>query len=253
MDFKKLEYFIAAVEEGTFTKAATRCYISQTAISQQIAGLERELGVSLFDRSAYRPRLTPAGEVFYQCCNQMLQQFEQGVERVKQLAESKKKELSIGITGSYERLLLTKVLKRYVPLYPEIAINLIEHTISDCVSMLKDGTLDLLFLLSEDLKNESKLEVVELFLGDVRVLVPSKHILASRKEVRGSELAGERFIVFDPEMSPSWYRGFINACKKDGYEPIISQKVSSLYDIILMVGVGKGIAVAAGEIPVDES
>ena len=61
-------YFIAVVEQGSFSKAAKKFYLSQSAISQQITQLENEIGVILFDRSGYKPKLTNQGKVFYEGC-----------------------------------------------------------------------------------------------------------------------------------------------------------------------------------------
>ena len=60
-----MKYFVAVVECHSFTEAAEQCYISQSAISQQIRTLEKELGVELLHRENRRFSLTPAGEYFY--------------------------------------------------------------------------------------------------------------------------------------------------------------------------------------------
>ncbi|GAA4641636.1 LysR family transcriptional regulator [Gordonia humi] len=64
MEFRQLEYVAAVAETGGFSRAAQRCFVSQSAISHQVAALERELAVELFDRSQRRVRLTEAGETF---------------------------------------------------------------------------------------------------------------------------------------------------------------------------------------------
>lgn len=64
MLFRQMKYFIAVVERGSFTEAAEQCYISQSAVSQQIRALEKELGVELLHRENRRFTLTPAGEYF---------------------------------------------------------------------------------------------------------------------------------------------------------------------------------------------
>lgn len=63
--FRQMKYFTAVVECGSFTEAAEQCYISQSAISQQIRALEKELGVELIHRENRKFTLTPAGEYFY--------------------------------------------------------------------------------------------------------------------------------------------------------------------------------------------
>ena len=65
MLFRQMKYFTAVVECGSFTEAAEQCYISQSAISQQIRALEKELGVELIHRENRKFTLTPAGEYFY--------------------------------------------------------------------------------------------------------------------------------------------------------------------------------------------
>ncbi|MDO5291466.1 MAG: LysR family transcriptional regulator [bacterium] len=253
MDLKKMEYFMAAAEEGTFTKAANRCYISQTAISQQIAGLEKELEVTLFDRSNYRPKLTPAGSKFYESCKQLFEQLDQAIKEVKALDRVNKKSLNIGVTGSYERIMLTPLLREYVKVHPEITINLIEHDINENVKLLKEGDVDVLFVLIEDMKNQSNLEIHQLFIKRICIITPIEHRLADRKEVKGSDLKDEQFIVFSPKVSPNVYNSFINACKRDGYTPNIAQKVDSPYDIAIMVSLGKGIAISSEEIRLDDN
>ncbi len=63
--FKQIKYFQAVVRCGSFTEAAQECYISQSAISQQIQALEQELGIKLLDRKNRKFSVTPAGEYFY--------------------------------------------------------------------------------------------------------------------------------------------------------------------------------------------
>ena len=65
MLFRRLRYFAAVVECGTFTEAAKRCKVSQSAVSQQVAALESSLGVTLLEREGRGFRLTPAGEHLY--------------------------------------------------------------------------------------------------------------------------------------------------------------------------------------------
>lgn len=65
MLFRQMKYFVAIVDCGSFTEAAERCYVSQSAISQQMSALEAELGVKLFERDGRKFRLTPAGDYFY--------------------------------------------------------------------------------------------------------------------------------------------------------------------------------------------
>ena len=68
MLLKQIEYYLAVVETGSFSEAAEKCFISQSAVSQQIKALERELGVTLLKRHNRSFSMTPAGELFYRKC-----------------------------------------------------------------------------------------------------------------------------------------------------------------------------------------
>ena len=72
MEFRQLEYLVAVEEEGGFSRAATRCFVSQSAISHQIATLERELGTVVFDRTTRRVQLTEAGAELLPRAREML-------------------------------------------------------------------------------------------------------------------------------------------------------------------------------------
>ena len=84
--FQQMTYFIAVVEEKNFTKAAERCNISQSAISQQIKTLEMELGFKLLTRVGRSFELTAAGEYFYTHSKEIVSSVQQLVERTSQLA-----------------------------------------------------------------------------------------------------------------------------------------------------------------------
>lgn len=73
---KQLKYFMTVVDCNSFTEAAEQCYISQSAISQQISALEQDLGVLLLKREKRKFSLTPAGEYLYQQCRGLLEQVE---------------------------------------------------------------------------------------------------------------------------------------------------------------------------------
>ena len=77
MLLKQMKYFITVVDCHSFTEAAEQCFISQSAISQQIKSLEKELGIRLFERNKRQLSLTPAGEYFYRHRKVILDEIEE--------------------------------------------------------------------------------------------------------------------------------------------------------------------------------
>src|SRR5256714_15680355 len=70
VELQQLRYVVAIAETNSFTRAAERCLVVQSALSHQVARLERELGARLFERTSRRVRLTPAGEAFLPAARQ---------------------------------------------------------------------------------------------------------------------------------------------------------------------------------------
>ena len=102
MMFKQvIYYFIAVVEEGSFSKAAKKYYLSQSAISQQITKLENDLGFLLFNRKTYYPTLTKEGKRYYQLVKKLMNDYQNEYEDLKE--NLKKDVLTIGITGPFEK------------------------------------------------------------------------------------------------------------------------------------------------------
>ena len=85
MLFRQMKYFVAIVDCGSFTEAAERCYVSQSAISQQMSALEAELGVKLFERDGRKFRLTPAGDYFYGKSRSLLASAEEVCAETKRI------------------------------------------------------------------------------------------------------------------------------------------------------------------------
>ena len=96
MELRQLRSFVAAADEGTFTRAAERVHVVQQAVSKQIAELERELGVLLFDRLPGGLRLTTAGEAFLPEARRTLAQLEQATELARAAGRATRAELRVG-------------------------------------------------------------------------------------------------------------------------------------------------------------
>src|SRR5918994_1398598 len=82
MELQQMRYVVAVAETSSFTRAAERCLVVQSALSHQVARLERELGVRLFERTSRRVRLTPAGAAFLPAARQSLEAAERAAAEV---------------------------------------------------------------------------------------------------------------------------------------------------------------------------
>lgn len=248
MDFRKLEYFIAAVEQGSFTKAAQECFVSQTAMSQQIAAMEQELDFPLFDRSGYRPTLTLAGKAFYESSKTIVDSYEKAVKQAKELKHETAGSLRIGISGPVEKRFLPEILSKFVARYPEVNLELLELSFRKLAEKIRGGEIDIMFGLADEIETYSQIEITTLFISTLCVIVSTSHPWQDRFEIYGNELKSEKLIIFSKIYGPKYHDSFFRGCELDGFEPNVIKEVDNFDEMILLVSANKGIAIISEEV-----
>lgn len=143
MLFRQMKYFIAVVECSSFTEAAEQCYISQSAISQQIRSLEKELGVELIHRENRSFTLTPAGKYFYEQSKGILNEVEDIRRETFRIGKDKEMELKIGYLRCYSGQELHQAVAEFSRLYPEVSIHIVNGTHEELYDLLRFGGADL--------------------------------------------------------------------------------------------------------------
>ena len=124
MELQKLYYFVAAAQSGSFRQAATMCVVAQPVLSRQIAALEAELGVALFERSRRGVRLTAAGESFAHFAQSALDQIQQGRQMLIELSSGTRGEVAVGCIEPLVELLLSRVVAPFQRNYPLVRLHL---------------------------------------------------------------------------------------------------------------------------------
>ena len=125
---RSLEYFIAADEEGSFSSAAPRLHVSVTAVAKLVNGLERDLGVRLFERSAQGLVLTTAGESYLEQCRPSVEALRDLDEQVRASASRPRGTVVVGVQNVVARSMLGPVLSRFHARHPDIHVDLREST-----------------------------------------------------------------------------------------------------------------------------
>lgn len=145
MLLRHMRSFAAVVDCGSFTEAAEQSYLSQSAISQQIQALERELGVELIRRENRRFSLTVAGEYFYARCKAVLEEVDELERETKRLGSGRHApRLRIGCLRCYSGLELRRAVARFAGRYPEVEISIVHGTHEELYELLRDGGVELI-------------------------------------------------------------------------------------------------------------
>jgi DNA-binding transcriptional LysR family regulator len=237
MEIKQVQFFLAVVTTGSFSAAADELYITQSSISKQIIALEKELGVSLFDRSKRKIALTQAGESFLKHA-QTLNADYQGMQA--ELSSYKTTPyfsiLAIPVIAQYG---ITTHLARFKSAYPKLNFMLDEREAATILPALNNHQYDLAFIRDYILDNEihSFLKIA----GDkLQLVVSENHRLAGRKFVSLAELSNENFIMFD--KGTTIHELTMDACHRAGFEPRIFYASLRVESILGLVSSNSGIA-----------
>ena len=143
MLLKQMKYFITIVDCHSFTEAAELCYISQSAISQQMKALENELGVELFKRNNRQFTLTLAGEYFYRHGKELIEEIENLKKETIRRGEDQELSLKIGYLRCYGAQELHHAIAQFSKTYPEVAISITNGTHEELYELLKSHDVDL--------------------------------------------------------------------------------------------------------------
>lgn len=143
MLLRQIKYFHTVVEKGSFTEAAEACYISQSAISQQIQSLEKEIGVKLFERKNRKFSLTPAGEHFYHKTVVLSSELERICRETVRIARKDDARLNIGYLKCYGGDEFHEALADFTAKYPSVNVNVIEGNHEELYDELRFGKVDL--------------------------------------------------------------------------------------------------------------
>ncbi|MEU2671743.1 LysR family transcriptional regulator [Streptomyces sp. NPDC007164] len=196
MELQQMRYVVAVAELGSFTRAAKRCLVVQSALSHQIARLEKELGARLFDRTSRRVRLTVAGEVFLPEARQALDAAERARAEVAAMAGEVRGRLAVGSIPTVSAVDIPAALRAFHLRHPKVRIVLRDGASKDLAQEVRDGTLDVAFLGVLPSYRPKGVSDHELATGELVAVVAPTHALAGQTEVGLDRLAQEMFVDY---------------------------------------------------------
>jgi len=192
MELRHLRYFVAVVEEGSFTTAAeARLHTSQPSLSRQIRDLEYEVGAELLSRTAHGVELTAAGKAFLDHARLALMQVEAAVEAARRAAQPAKKTFAIGFQTGHEMNWLPQAMHVLRDELKNIEVTISSVYSPDLAEALARGRLDLGFMRVEP-GYDLEYHVVD--REPLIVLMPSDHRLVAKPAIHPREFVGEIFI-----------------------------------------------------------
>lgn len=160
MDIHHLKIFFEVCNEKSFTKAARKLYISQSAVSIQIKKLESTLGLQLIERNSKNFKLTFAGKELFKMSQDVFEKISRMENEMKKILQYKKGKISIGATHNIGEPVLPRIMVEFRKQYPEIEFDLYIKNKESLVKHLKEGTVDIA-LMEEYFIEDKEIKVIE--------------------------------------------------------------------------------------------
>jgi len=184
---RQIKYFQSVVRNNSFSEAAEECHISQSAISQQIQALERELGFKLFERQHRKFTFTPAGEHFYKKSLILIADYERMCTESVRIANADKTSLTIGYLRGYSGPEFLIALQEFSVKHPDVAVQIEHGNHEELYQLLRTGKVDLVL---NDQRRAFSNEYVNLILmtSNCYIEISSQNPIAELSSVTPQDL-----------------------------------------------------------------
>jgi DNA-binding transcriptional LysR family regulator len=198
MNIAVMKTFCDLVETGSFSRAAESNYISQSAVSQQVAKLERELSVQLITRGGGLVEPTEAGKAYYEGAKEILRRYEQLLGEVRSARDAVRGVLRVGTIYSVGFYLLDPWVRKFFQEHPEVNLHVSYTNWNHIYAAIISGEMDLGVVACPE--NHRSLSVVPLVEEELVMVCPPSHRLAGRKTVEAGDLVGQPFVAFEKNI-----------------------------------------------------
>lgn len=243
---RQLRYFVEIADSGSFSAAAERLFVAQSALSRQIKALEILLQTPLFERTARQPRLTAAGEAFYPRARNLLGELLKASEMATQVGHGQLGTLRLSHSSTVPmsgRLL--KGISAYLEQCPGVSMDIVKLSSEAQLEEIANGRLDVGLLRLPVLRQREGVRIVPLYSERLLLAVPPDHPLAQDTPVTGVDLAqlqNEAFIsIPHPQRGGLSYLS-AELCMRAGFFPKAARVMSRKTTQLQLIQAGFGIA-----------
>lgn len=246
MNFKSIRYFITMAHCLSFTQAANKHHITQTAMSRYIASLEEQVGVRLFERSSRKVALTEAGRVFAEGMEKMLKEYDTLMERTRAAGNDYKGHVKVGI-GIYEYSNTENFFSEFLELYSDIKIDIFQFPYSTLTEQFRTNELDVIISLDmcKEEFREDELRCVNLFTSENVLVMNREKKNKNYADCTVEDILRQEYLVTNCEdAGPSSLKMLKALLERDfGFIPDKIVQTNSLGAQLLMARTGHGVAI----------
>lgn len=242
MDIRILTEFVSLAETCSFQETAAQMNVSQSSLTKHIKKLEEELGVTLFDRSGHRVRVSTHGHAYYPYARQIIQLHAEAGDTLSKLNAQDRNKLSVCFNPILAQYGLISTITDFFNIHPQYQLQIFEN--NHCLELMKSHHCDFAFV-DESESHDARFNKMVYLADRLTIVVRDDHHLADNKTVTLEQLMGERFILHSPiaDKVPDETLKFKALCAAANFEPNIVADSTMTSTMIHHVKTGRGIAV----------
>jgi DNA-binding transcriptional LysR family regulator len=243
LDVRRLRVLREVATHGSFSSAADALSYTQSAVSQQIAALEREAGARLVERSARGVTLTDAGRALVAHADVILARLADAEEELQAIAGLRGGRLRLAAFTSACAALMPQVVARFRERHPGVELSLCPADPGDALRLLRGGESDIAVSIepSFSTRPEPGLDTLELLDDPMYIMLPRDHPMADRPRLKLTDLADEPWMIGTSGTCPDTSI-FLNACQAVGFAPNIAFNLDDYTAIQGFVAAGMGVS-----------
>ncbi|HEX7065045.1 MAG TPA: LysR family transcriptional regulator [Bacillales bacterium] len=237
MELRQIKYFIEVAKMEHVTEAALNLHVAQSAVSRQIANLETELNVKLFEREGRNVKLTPVGRIFLEHAEIALLEIDNAVEKVNEFLNPEAGVIRVGFPNSLSANTLPAVISNFRHHYPDISLQVQQGSLHYMLQSVIKGSLNLAFVTPVPM-NEKDVTGRIFFTENMVALLPYDHFLAEHEMIRLDEMRNDSFVLFRTGLRKNI---ILDACQQAGFQPQIAFEGEDIDTIKNLVAAGLGV------------
>jgi DNA-binding transcriptional LysR family regulator len=244
LDVRRMRVLREVAVRGSFSAAAEALSFTQSAVSQQIAALEREAGAVLVQRSARGVRLTEAGEALVRHTEGIMARLSEAEAELEAIAGLRGGRLRMAAFESAGATLMPLAIAAFRQQHPAVELSLSLSEPEDSVPLLRTGDLELALVFDSGAgQDDDGIDRMHLVEDPMYLVLPKDHPLANRRRLRLADLAGEAWIGGEPDCECN--RLIERACALAGYEPRFAFETDDYTAVQGFVAAGVGVSLIA--------
>lgn len=250
MTTQQIKYFLETANCLNFSDAAHKLFISQPALSKQIAQMEDEVGVPLFTRTTRTVKLTPSGVILRAELVKIDASLGSAIQRAQQEVRGTEGSLSVCILDllNPEHIILP-ALEMFQTQHPKVKVDLMFCGFRRIRECLDSNSVDVAFNTFYEAVSTIDVNYLPLYHAPKMVYMAKSHKLANRDSLTFAELKAEFFIVLEALECPGELKSLVEEGERAGFFPRIAKYTINNFSRLLHVSKGYGIAVMDGDVP----